>query len=64
MRGIRIENDREGMGAETGMLGIIASIALAIMVGGGCASSKPTEHYPFPVMLDPVTEATPHVHVK
>lgn len=39
-------------------------IGLALFFGCGCATSQPTEHYPFPVMLDPVTEATPHVHVK
>ena len=45
-----------------------ALLAAAVMVlalyGCGCASSKPTENYPFPIMLDPVTEVTPHVKVK
>lgn len=46
--------------------GVIAAVAAALIawVLCGCATSKPTEHYPFPVMLDPVTERTPDVHVK
>lgn len=45
---------------------MMAALAAALIAWGlcGCASIKPTERYPFPVMLDPVTEAKPHVHVK
>ena len=55
---------KDGPGAVAWLVIIILGIIVACFCSGGCASSKPTEHYPFPIMLDPVTEVTPNVHVK
>jgi hypothetical protein len=41
-----------------------AAVLAAALYGCGCATSQPTERYPFPIMLDPVTEVTPNAHVK
>jgi len=42
----------------------LAAVLAAALYGSGCASIKPTEHYPYPIMLDPVTEVSPNVKIK
>ena len=55
---------RDGPGTVTWLMIIILSVLAAALYGSGCASSKPTEHYPYPIMLDPVTEVSPNVKIK
>ena len=55
---------RDGPGTVTWLMIIILSVLAAALYGCGCASSKPTEHYPYPIMLDPVTEVSPNVKIK
>jgi hypothetical protein len=59
-----METEREGLGC---FVWTMATIALAIALAMfGCASDrhKPSADYPFPKMLDPVTEGVPNVKVK
>lgn len=54
----------EGAGAAAWLVIIILAVLAAALYGCGCATSQPTERYPFPKMLDPVTEEVPNVKVK
>ena len=55
---------RDGPGTVTWLMIIILAVLAAALYGCGCATSQPTERYPFPIMLDPVTEEVPNVKVK
>ena len=48
-------------GVSIGVLIILVLGVLIVAFFSGCASPKPTEHYPYPKMLDPVTHQVPHV---
>lgn len=56
----------EGAGAAAWLVIIILAMLVAALYGCGCATSDATRanHYPVPVMLDPVTEEAPDVHIR
>ena len=39
----------------------VMPLFLAVALIAGCQTRRPTERYPIPVMLDPVTEEVPDV---
>jgi len=55
---------RDGPGTVTWLMIIILAVLAAALYG--CATPTPTraDRYPVPVMLDPVTERTPDVHIR
>ena len=55
---------RDGPGTVTWLMIVILAVVAAALYGCGCASNKPASRYPVPVMLDPVTEEVPDVHIK
>lgn len=56
----------DGPGALTWMVLAILAVLAAALYGCGCTTDRhgSVNHYPVPVMLDPVTEEVPDVHIR
>jgi hypothetical protein len=58
-------DEREGTGVIVWVaVALVASMLMLVMCGCASDRHKPSADYPFPKMLDPVTEEVPDVQVK